>query len=104
MATDASVKYRLNELVKVRVASPPGHFRTPTYIQGKTGQIVALCGVFPNPESLAHAGSGLPKQPLYRVEFEQSEVWAEYQGPAKDKILVDIYQPWLEPVEAPVEP
>jgi nitrile hydratase len=104
MATDAPVKYRLNELVKVRVASPPGHFRTPTYIQGKTGQIVALCGVFPNPESLAHAGSGTPKQPLYRVEFGQSEVWAEYLGPVKDKILVDIYQHWLEPVETPVEP
>ena len=104
MATDAPVKYRLNELVKVRVASPPGHFRTPTYIQGKTGQIVALCGVFPNPESLAHAGSGTPKQPLYRVEFGQSQVWAEYQGPVKDKILVDIYQHWLEPVETPVEP
>ena len=104
MATDTPVKYRLNELVKVRVASPPGHFRTPTYIQGKTGQIVALCGVFPNPETLAHAGSGMPKQPLYRVEFGQTEVWAKYTGPAKDKILVDIYQHWLEPVEAPIEP
>ena len=101
MATDTPVKYRLNELVKVRVASPPGHFRTPTYIQGKTGQIVALCGVFPNPESLAHGGSGMPKQPLYRVEFEQSEVWTQYLGPGKDKILVDIYQHWLEPVETP---
>ena len=104
MATDTPVKYRLNELVKVRVASPPGHSRTPTYIQGKTGQIIALCGVFPNPESLAHAGSGTPKQPLYRVEFGQSEVWAEYPGPAKDKIFVDIYQHWLEPIETPFEP
>ncbi|MDA0735281.1 MAG: nitrile hydratase subunit beta [Chloroflexi bacterium] len=100
MTTNVSVKYRPHDRVMVRVGSPPGHFRTPTYIQGKTGQIVALCGVFPNPESLAHGGSGLPKQPLYRVEFEQDQIWPHYPGPAKDKILVDIYQHWLDSVEA----
>jgi len=92
--------YRPNDRVRVRLGSPPGHFRTPSYIQGKTGRIVALCGVFPNPESLAHDGSGLPRQPLYRVAFAQHEVWAEYPGPARDKVLVDIYQHWLDPVNA----
>lgn len=100
MASAVSVKYRPHDRVKVRIDSPPGHFRTPAYIQGKTGRIAALCGVFPNPESLAYHGSGLPKQPLYRVEFEQREVWAEYPGPAGDKLLVDIYQHWLDPVNA----
>lgn len=100
MANAVSVKYRPNDRVRVRVYSPPGHFRTPSYIQGKTGLIVACCGVFPNPESLAHHGSGLPRQPLYRVEFEQKEVWAKYPGPARDKVLVDIYQHWLDPVTA----
>ncbi len=100
MTTGEAVKYQPNDRVKVRVGSPPGHFRTPTYIQGKTGQIVALCGVFPNPESLAHGGSGMPRQPLYRVEFEQKEVWTEYPGPTQDKVLVDIYQHWLDSVEA----
>ena len=97
MTTQPEVKYQPGEQVRVRVGSPPGHFRTPEYIQGKTGRVAALCGVFPNPESLAHGGSGLPRQPLYQVEFVQVEVWDGYTGPAGDKLLVDIYEHWLEP-------
>ena len=81
----------------VRVDSPPHHYRTPAYVQGKKGQVVALCGVFPNPESLAHGGSGLPQVLLYRVEFPQTELWAGYRGSPADTILVDIYDHWLEP-------
>ncbi len=95
-----TAKYQPLDRVKVRVGSPPGHFRTPTYIQGKTGLVVALCGVFLNPESLAHGGAGLPKQPLYRVEFDQDRVWPQYAGSSNDKILVDIYEHWLEQVPA----
>ncbi len=97
---NASTQYRPGNLVRVRVDAPAGHFRTPTYIQGKIGRIVALCGVFPNPESLAYGGDGRPAQPLYRVEFVQSQVWPQYSGPAADKILIDIYQRWLEPAPA----
>ena len=91
-------RYQAGDLVRVRAGSPPGHFRTPAYIQGKSGRVAALCGVFPNPESLAHGGSGLPAQPLYRVEFAQTDLWSQYRGPAADKLLVDVYQHWLEPV------
>lgn len=93
----APVLYQPGDPVRVRVDAPAGHFRTPAYIQGHTGRVAALCGVFPNPESLAYGGSGRPAQPLYRVEFAQTRVWPEYPGPAADKILVDLYQHWLEP-------
>ena len=79
------------------MASPPGHHRTPEYIQGKAGRVVDMCGVFHNPESRAYGGSGLPKQPLYRVEFDQAQVWRNYRGSSRDKVYVDIYQHWLEP-------
>jgi hypothetical protein len=92
-----STKYRPGDRVQVRVDSPDHHYRTPSYIQGKTGKVVALCGAFPNPEFLAHGGSGLPEQHLYRVEFAQIEVWDRYRGPEGDKVLVDIYEHWLNP-------
>lgn len=92
-----SVQYQPGDVVRVRVDSPPGHFRTPAYVQGKTGRVAALCGVFRNPESLGHGGSGLPAKPLYRVEFPQAEVWHDYTGPESDKVLVDIYEHWLDP-------
>ena len=92
-----TARYRPGDRVRVRVDSPGHHFRTPAYVQGKSGQVVALCGVFPNPETLAYGGSGLPRKPLYRVEFPQTQVWERYQGPAGDTVLVDIYEHWLEP-------
>ncbi len=101
--TDAPTEYQPGDRVRVRVDNPGGHFRTPAYIQGQTGQVAALCGVFANPESLAYGGPGQPRQPLYRVEFDQAQVWPEYRGPASDKILVDIYQHWLEPAASPGE-
>ena len=94
---DTPTRYQPGDRVTVRVDAPAHHFRTPAYIQGQTGRVAALCGVFPNPESLAHGGSGQPAQPLYRIEFAQSQVWPDYRGSAADKILVDIYQHWLEP-------
>ena len=92
-----AAKYRSGDSVTVRVDNPGGHFRTPTYIQGQRGIVHKLCGVFPNPESLAYGGDGQPAQPLYRVEFAQPQVWPGYTGPDSDKIYVDIYQHWLEP-------
>ena len=93
-----TARFRAGDDVRVRVDNPGGHFRTPAYIQGQTGRVHKLCGVFPNPESLAYGGDGQPAQPLYRVEFSQKQVWPEYRGPASDMIHVDIYQHWLEPV------
>ncbi len=97
MAASADASFRPGDRVRVRVDSPAGHYRTPSYIQGKIGTVAALCGAFPNPESLAYGGTGLPKQPLYRVEFPQTGVWETYAGPATDKVLVDIYEHGLEP-------
>ena len=91
-------KYRNGDQVRVRVDSPNHHYRTPTYIQGKTGVVVSICGRFRNPASLGHGGDGFPEQPLYRGAFAQDSVWGRYQGPTGDKILVDIYEHWLDPV------
>jgi hypothetical protein len=30
------------------------------------------------------------------VEFSQADVWEDYTGPNVDKVLVDIYEHWLE--------
>lgn len=83
--------------MRVRVGSPPHHFRTPTYIQGKTGVVETVHGVFRNPETLAYGGDGLPKQPLYLVRFTQSGVWENSSAAPKDTLYIDIYEHWLEP-------
>lgn len=88
------------DVVKVREETPPHHHRTPAYIKGRTGVVTAICGVFHNPETRAHSGTGIPMQPLYRVSFSQNSLWDGYTGESNDEVLVDIYQNWLEPARA----
>ena len=97
MQVATGARYKPGDQVRVLVSSPRGHIRTPAYIQGKAGQVELLYGAFRNPESLAYGGSGLPKQPLYRVQFDHVEVWGKYEGSPHDKLCVDIYEHWLEP-------
>ncbi len=76
---------------------PRGHCRTPFYIRGKTGVIERICGQFANPEDLAYGRGGLPKRPLYRVRFRQTDLWPAYTGEADDTVDVEIYEHWLRP-------
>ena len=82
--------------VRVREAWPPGHIRTPAYVRGRAGAVVAVLGRFPNPEELAFHRPGLPAPMLYRVRFPQSALWPDYAGAAADSVDVEIYEHWLE--------
>ena len=82
--------------VSVREAWPPGHIRTPAYIRGRVGAVVAVLGRFPNPEELAFGRPGLPAPMLYRIRFRQGEIWPDYSGAAADTVDVEIYEHWLE--------
>ncbi len=86
--------------VRVRAAHPRGHVRTPYFIRGKSGVVTELVAAYPNPEELAYGRDGLPAQPLYRVRFMQTDVWPDYQGPATDTNVVDVYEHWLEREDA----
>ena len=92
----ADARFRPGDRVRVRKAAPLGHVRTPFYVRGHSGTIERLCGAFGNPEELAYARSGEPKQPLYRVRFLQKEVWPDYGGGARHSVEVEIFQHWLE--------
>jgi nitrile hydratase subunit beta len=96
-ADSPAPRFVAGDRVAVRRAYPPGHVRTPFYIRGKTGVVERLCGIYGNPEELAYARPGLPRQPLYRVRFLQREVWPAYCGHPEDTVDVEIYQHWLEP-------
>ncbi len=87
--------FTVGERVRVRTLFGPGHVRTPHYIRGKTGVIERVLDAFPNPELAAYGHDG-PKQRLYRVRFDQKEVWPDYAGAPADTVDVEIYEHWLE--------
>jgi nitrile hydratase len=94
----AGPRFKPGQRVRVRADDRPGHIRTPFYVRGKTGWVERVHGDFLNPESLAYGKDGLPEKTLYLVGFHQKEVWDEYSAGSNDKLFVDIYDHWLEPL------
>ena len=99
-----TARFAPGDRVFVQRAYPPGHLRTPYYIRGKSGVIERICGSFANPEELALGRDGLPTRPLYRVRFPQTEVWPDYAGPSQDTVDIEIFEHWLAPADAKVNP
>ncbi len=95
----AGARFAPGDAVQVRDVEKEGHVRTPDYTRGKPGWIAEILGTFPNPESLAHGGDGLPEKPLYKVGFRQTDLWGGYDGSPEDILFVDIYEHWLTPRE-----
>ncbi|MCY4059236.1 MAG: nitrile hydratase subunit beta [Gammaproteobacteria bacterium] len=97
MGVDAR-EIQVGDVVGVRDETPAHHHRTPWFVKGKTGRIASISGPFLNPESRAHGGDGLPKRHLCSVEFKQVDIWGgRYCENDGDRLLVDIYEHWLEP-------
>jgi nitrile hydratase len=91
------VRFAPGQVVRVRRGDGPGHMRTPWYLRGRLGRVERLCGHFANPEELAFRRSGLPPLALYRVRFAMAELWGE----GADSVDAEIFEHWLEPVDAP---
>jgi hypothetical protein len=84
------VRFSPGQRVSVAARPHPGHHRTPGYLKGKTGTIERVHGAFPNPETRAYGGDGLPEKTLYLVAFD---------GGPGHKIYGDIFEHWLEETE-----
>lgn len=97
MAPGFALEPRLRVGSAVRVDDRPveGHCRTPLYLRGRHGTVVAVLGAMRDPVGLAYHRPGLPPQILYRVRFEQSALWPGYAGAAGDTLEADLYETWL---------
>ena len=92
-------RFRPGDAVIVKADDPPTHHRTPWYVKGRTGCVDAVYDPWPNPEHMAYGRYSEPKIPVYRVEFDQRDLWGDYSGLTKDRLVVDIFEHWLEPAD-----
>jgi Nitrile hydratase beta subunit, C-terminal len=92
-----SPAFAQGQQVKVQSRLNIGHCRTPFYLRGRAGIVVEVTGRFRDPELLAYHKPGLPLRYLYRVRFNQSDLWEAYSGCAIDCLEADIFEHWLEP-------
>src|SRR5262245_25311306 len=88
LAAAAKIAPRFGQGESVRVAGREalGHCRTPWYLRGRSGVVVAVQGMFHDPERLAYHKPGLPRIVLYTVRFRLCDVWADYKGSMHDQL------------------
>jgi nitrile hydratase subunit beta len=94
-----SARFAVGSQVRVKALHPPGHCRTPFYARGRRGTVLGVADRQPNPEELAYGRDGLPALPVYRVRFAQAELWPGYRGGDADAVVVDLFEPWLDPAD-----
>lgn len=87
--------FEIGDHVEVRGGHAPGHIRTPWFIRGKRGIVCDDLGRFKDPEYLAY-GQQAPERSLLRVRFVMQEVFEDYDGPAGDQVVVDLFENWLK--------
>ncbi len=91
-------RFNVGDRVRVRAEVPGGTNRTPFYIRGKKGVIAYYHGPAGNPRALSYGGSGEPKLPLYCVSFHMAHLYDEDPDFVHDRVLVDVWEDWLEPL------
>ena len=87
--------YHPGQRVRIAARSHEGHHRTPGYVKGKTGTVERAHPSFTNPETRAYGADGLPRLPLYLVEFTGGDLWPS--APGRDRVCADLFEHWLEP-------
>jgi nitrile hydratase subunit beta len=92
-------RFQPGDIVQVKAEEPPRHHRTPWYVKGRIGEIDVVYEPWPNPEEMAYGRVDGPRLPLYRVAFQQGDLWENYEGPSRDRLVVDIFENWLDPAD-----
>jgi nitrile hydratase beta subunit-like protein len=93
------VTYAVGQVVRVSERRHLGHHRTPGYVKGARGVVERVHGRFTNPETRAYGDEGTPLLRLYLVGIELGSVSSDYLGSPNDRLLLDVFEHWLEPVE-----
>lgn len=84
--TPAPGRFAVGDHARVATRREDGNPRTPSYLRGQIGEIVATHGVVSNP--IDHADL---YPPLYTLRFALGST-------AGDEVWADIHEDWLEPV------
>ncbi len=90
-------RFAPGDAVSVLALGKSGHVRIPAYVRRRRGVVVQYCGAFLNPEDLAVGVSSGPVVNLYRVAFEQPALWPDGGHQPQDRLIIEIYDHWLEP-------
>ncbi len=85
------------EHIQIGTRMPIGRYRVPLYLRGKRGVIVAVIKpAWLNNEEEGFGRNAGGKRHYYRIAFSMQDVWPGYSGPARDRLLIEVFETWLE--------
>lgn len=96
-ATGETPAFAVGDRVKVGTRSPIGHYRVPTYLRGQTGEVrkVIEPALLDNEEEGYGRNAG-NRRHYYRISVPMSALWPDYEGSARDELLIEVQESWLE--------
>jgi nitrile hydratase len=89
--------FQVGDRVRVSVRYPVGHYRVPVYMRGKRGMVeMILEPAAVNNEEEGFGCNAGSKRHYYRVGVPLTELWPGYGGSAQDRLVIEIFETWLE--------
>ncbi len=89
--------FQPGDTVVVSTRSPIGHYRVPIYLRGHKGTVIKVMEpVQIDNEREGYGQNAGHKRHYYRTAFSMKELWADYKGPAHDKLVIEVFENWLE--------
>ena len=97
LATGERPLFQPGDRIQVRTRSPIGHYHVPTYLQGKTGTVVAVIepAAVDNEEEAYGRNAG-SKRHYYRIAVPMREIWPAYAAAPHDNLRIEVFETWLE--------
>ena len=89
--------FKAGDHIRISVRYPVGHYRVPMYMRGKCGIVeLVLKPAAVNNEEEGFGRNAGSKRIYYRVGVPLTELWPGYAGPPQDRLVIEIFETWLE--------
>jgi nitrile hydratase len=90
---------KAGDRVRISVRCPVGHYRVPIYMRGKRGTVEKIL----EPAAINNEEEGFGRNAgskgfYYRVAVPLTELWPGYAGPPQDRLVIEIFETWLEKI------
>jgi nitrile hydratase len=92
-------RFAVGDILKIVERYPVGHYRVPIYMRGKQVTVTEVIGKYIDPETEAFGKNAGDKMWCYHVGIKQTDLWSDYTGRQQDRLIIEVFESWLEPVK-----
>ena len=101
LATNETPMFKPGEGVRVLTRAPIGHYRVPNYLRGKAVLIEAVIEpAYVDNEEESYGRNAGARRHYYRVAVPMASVWPAYAGSPLDSLRIEVFETWLERIQA----